>query len=237
MNTPSAVRPAACSGWGWEAARNTGGARLIHGRCALAPARLGGLPRSSVLMKVTPSASSCARDFASPTFLGAAMSGADAEHGASVRDVVERGDRGGADGGMAADEIGDADRNARAAAGACDNRRRHPGIHGIARRVGDADHGVAVAVGALGEPLAQLGRVGPEEEANLHDASPLRLKRDTDERETRRCLIYSCQRTHKLQEGTTRASSSSQDVLRSGRIASQLEPARVAQEARLTAIR
>src|SRR5262249_54756836 len=50
-----------------------------------------------------------------PHVLGAAVSGADAEQGAPVRDVVERGDRGRADGGMAADQIGDADRNARAA--------------------------------------------------------------------------------------------------------------------------
>ena len=54
-NTPSAVRPAACSGRGCEAARKTGGARLTHGRCAVAVPRLAGFPCSSVLMKVTPS--------------------------------------------------------------------------------------------------------------------------------------------------------------------------------------
>ena len=68
-NAPSAVRPAACSGRGCEAARKTGGARLTHGRCAVAVPRLAGLPCSSVLMKVTPSASSFAFALARPTFL------------------------------------------------------------------------------------------------------------------------------------------------------------------------
>src|SRR5436305_11846161 len=100
------------------------------------------------------------------------MPGAEAEYGSAVREVVEGGDRGRADGGMAADEIGDADGNARAAAGAGDDRRRHPGVHGVARRVGDADHGIAVPVRALSEPLAQLGRVRPEEEAKLTKDDP-----------------------------------------------------------------
>src|SRR5215471_7099958 len=77
--------------------------------------------------------------FCQSHILGAAVSSADAEHGACIRDVVAR-----------------------------DHRRRHPGIHGISRRVGNADHGVAVAVGALGELLAKVEGVGPEEETNLH---------------------------------------------------------------------
>src|SRR6516162_3255448 len=105
-----------------------------------------------------------------PDILGAAVAGTDAQHGASVRHVVKRGDRGRGDRGMPGEQIGDADRNARAARGARDHRRRHPWIHGVSRRVGNADHGIAVAIGALGELLAQVKRVGPEEETNLHVA-------------------------------------------------------------------
>src|SRR5262245_49034286 len=71
---------------------------------------------------------------------------------------------------MPGEQNGDADGNARAARDARDHRRRHPGIHGVSRRVGNADHGIAVAIGALGKLLAQVERVGPEEETNLHVA-------------------------------------------------------------------
>jgi len=100
--------------------------------------------------------------------LGAAVSSADAEHRASIRDVVERGDRGRADRGVPGDEIGDAERNARTPRDARDHRRRHPRVHGVSRRVGNADHGIAVAVGALGKLIAKIEGVGPEEETNLH---------------------------------------------------------------------
>src|SRR5262245_21032040 len=73
---------------------------------------------------------------------------------------------------MTTEQIGDADRHACAPAAASDDRGRHPGIHGISRRVGNADHGIAIAVGAMSEPLAQFRRVGPEEETYLHVAVP-----------------------------------------------------------------
>src|SRR5215467_5244133 len=103
--------------------------------------------------------------------LGAAVAGADPEQRAPVREEIERGDRGRADGGMTGQQIGHAERNARAAAAARHDCRRDPRVHGVSRRVGDADHGVAVAVGALGEPLAKLRRVRPKEETNLHSPS------------------------------------------------------------------
>src|SRR5262245_6530367 len=109
-----------------------------------------------------------------PDILGAAVAGADAQHGASVRHMVERGDRGRGDRGMAGKQISDADRNARAARDTRDHRRRHTWIHGVSRRVGNADHGIAVAVGALGKLLAQIERVGPEEETDLHVALSIR---------------------------------------------------------------
>ena len=99
---------------------------------------------------------------------GAAVPGADAEHRASIRHMVERGDRRRAHGRMPRQEIGHAERDPRPLRGARDDRRRHPRVHGIAGRVGDADHRVAVAVRAFGELLAKVERVGPEEETDLH---------------------------------------------------------------------
>ena len=96
------------------------------------------------------------------------MAGADAEDGPAIREAIEGSDCGRADGGMAAEQISDTDRHARAAAASRDDGRRHPRVHGVSRCVGNADHGIAVAVGALGEPLAEFGAVGPEEETNLH---------------------------------------------------------------------
>src|ERR1043166_6163285 len=98
----------------------------------------------------------------------AAVPGADAEQRASVRHLIERRDRRRAYGRMARQEIGHAQRDPRPARGERNDRRRHPGVHGVAGRVGDADHGIAVAVGALGKLWAKLGRVRPEEETDLH---------------------------------------------------------------------
>ena len=100
--------------------------------------------------------------------LGAAVAGADAEHGATVGDVIERGDRGRAHRRMTGQQIGDANSHSRALGGARDQRGRHPRIHRIAGRVGDADHRIAVAVRALGKLFAEIEVVRPEEETNLH---------------------------------------------------------------------
>lgn len=100
--------------------------------------------------------------------LRAAMAGANAEHGTAVRDMVERGNRRGADCRMTRQEIGDAKSNPRPLRGTCNHRRRHPGVHRISGRIGDADHCIAMAVGALGEPFAKVESIGPEEEPDLH---------------------------------------------------------------------
>src|SRR5262249_28984229 len=170
---PSPAAPAACSGLGCEAARKTGGARLIHGRWAVAAPSVAGSPRSRVLMNVTPSARSLARDFCSPTFFvplwPAPMPRTARPFPTWSSEAIAGGpDGGGAEGGMPGREVGDAERDARPPRGPRHHRRRHPGVHRVARRVGDADHGVAVAIGPLGERLAELEGVGPEEEANLH---------------------------------------------------------------------
>src|SRR6266700_4201581 len=133
MNTPSAVLPAACSGCGWEAARNTGGARLIHGRCALAPPRVAGAPFNSVLMNVTPSANSLARDFGNPTFL---VPLCPAPMPSTARPF----------------ETWSSEAIAAALTAGCR----------VSRLVTQS------ATRALGELLAKIEGVGPEEETNLH---------------------------------------------------------------------
>ena len=100
--------------------------------------------------------------------LGAAVAGADAEHRAAVGDVIERGDRRRAHRGMPGEEIGDAERDPRALRGAGHHRGRYPRVHRVSGRIGDADHRVAVAVGALSEFFAQIEVIRPEEETNLH---------------------------------------------------------------------
>src|SRR5215831_11481749 len=166
MNTPSAVRPAACSGCGWEAARKTGGARLIHGRCALAPPRVAGAPFNSVLMKVTPSASSFARDFGSPTFLvplcPAPMPSTarpfETWSSEAIAAALIAGCRVSR---LVTQSATRARRDARATMAAdTQGSMAFPGVS-------NADHGIAVTVGALGELLAQVKGVGPKEETNL----------------------------------------------------------------------
>ena len=100
--------------------------------------------------------------------LGAAVTGADAEHRAAVGDVIERCDRRRAHRGMPGEEIGDAERDPRALRGAGHHRGRYPRVHRVSGRIGDADHRVAVAVCALSEFFAQIEVIRPEEETNLH---------------------------------------------------------------------
>jgi hypothetical protein len=70
----------------------------------------------------------------------AAVTDADTEHRAAGREQLDRRDRGRRDGWMARDEVGHADGNPGAPRAFGQERRRHPGVHGDTRRVGDPDH-------------------------------------------------------------------------------------------------
>jgi len=48
------------------------------------------------------------------------------------------------------------------------HRGRHPWVQLRCRRVGNADHDVAVAVRALRQLFAEIERIGPEKETNFH---------------------------------------------------------------------
>ena len=96
------------------------------------------------------------------------MASADPKHRATVRDVIERSYRSGADCRMPGQQIGDAERHLGPLRSTRNHRCRDPGIHGVSWRVGDADHCVAIAVRALGELFTEVKSVGPEEEPDLH---------------------------------------------------------------------
>src|SRR5262249_20312475 len=85
--------------------------------------------------------------------------------------MIERRNRCGADRGVAAQEIGHADRDAGVCRRPRNERRRDPWVHRIAGRVGNADHRIAVAVGARGHAFDKIERVRPEEKADLHGGS------------------------------------------------------------------
>src|SRR4029079_17697128 len=82
--------------------------------------------------------------------------------------MIERSDRSRAHRRMPRQDIGHADCDPRLLGGARDERCRPPGIHGVAGRVGDADHCIAIAVGALRELFAEVEGGGPKEETDLH---------------------------------------------------------------------
>ena len=146
-----------------------------HGRRPLDPRQMGGRSAQRCRFALQQRLDECHTvgelrrlRFGQPDVAGTAVPGANPERGAAVRDQVERGNRRSAHRRMPRQQIGDTDRNPRTLRGARHQRRGDPGIHGIPWGVGDADHGVAVAVGALGEPFTQIGRIGPEKEAYLH---------------------------------------------------------------------
>ncbi len=92
----------------------------------------------------------------------------DAENGAALDDLIDRGDRSGADSGVAGHNVCHAKRHARLFGHARREGCGNPGIHRFPRRIGDADHIVAISVRAIGKVFDQSGIVGPEEEADFH---------------------------------------------------------------------
>jgi hypothetical protein len=94
--------------------------------------------------------------------------GAETEYDPTGRQHVERGDRRHRDGRVARREIAHTQRYARALARLRHQRSRDPGVHGVARRVGNADHVVTQALGALGNTPDEIGNEGPEQEPDAH---------------------------------------------------------------------
>ncbi|HUH84918.1 MAG TPA: hypothetical protein VLX85_09915 [Stellaceae bacterium] len=102
------------------------------------------------------------------------MARADAQHGSAGCQEVERGDCGGGNGRRSRFEIGNAKRDPGSLHTLGGERRRDPWIHGVAGRISDPDHVVAIAFGGIGHGSDHLDAVGPEEEADLHGCPPVR---------------------------------------------------------------
>src|SRR5262249_59220816 len=105
-----------------------------------------------------------------------AMTCPDAEHAASLRDSVHRRRRRGRDGGMTGGEVGHARGEADARGGGSGQGHGDPRIHGVARRVRDADEVEAMLLTEPRHAPRVLGGVRPEEEPDAH-APPLRVWR------------------------------------------------------------
>ena len=101
-----------------------------------------------------------------------AVSRAQPQHHAVRGKQLQRRDGGGRNRRMARRQVGDAERYPRLPHVAGDDRGGDPRVHRVARRIGDADRVIAPTVGGCRHPPGQLGRVGPEEETDLHLRGP-----------------------------------------------------------------
>jgi hypothetical protein len=125
-----------------------------------------GFARSNVLMKVTPSRLLRGKLLRPGFFVHCGPHRC--RNGAALDDLIDRGDRSGADSGVAGHNVCHAKRHARLFGHARREGCGNPGIHRVPRRIGDADHIVAISVRAIGKVFDQTGIVGPEKEADFH---------------------------------------------------------------------
>ena len=150
----------------------------IDGNAALHPRQVRGAPRHdagspprTVRRNVTPSRSACGPVGAPPTLATPLCPAPMPRTVRPMRGDVHRGRRRGGDGGMTSHEVGHAGGEPDARGGGGGEGHGHPRIHGVARRVGDADHVEAELFPEARQARGVLGRVRPEEEAEAHAAA------------------------------------------------------------------